>query len=534
MKKNHIHLAAISTFITCLFLLPCFVSAGPEDEIRVALEYDPTTLNILEIKTGIDLPPILHMHEALQATDVKTGERIFENSLTKSARVLKNGKDIQFQMDSGHTFHTGDPVTASDVKWTYEQCVNPENGNLMSAPLSEIEEIEIIDDYNFIFRFYEPYAAWRELLWIGICSKNYYDKVGKEKFKKHPIGSGPLKFVEREVDSHIILEADKNYTWNERVRYRDKKTGKIRIKLVPTKVDYNILKFLIVSDETTRIAMLETGELDLICHILPQNVKRLEKSMHIKLKREATVPSLYAIASRTDNYPIFKDANFARSFQYAINRQEIVDKIFLGEGYPMYMYASKSELGYDPSITYPFNPDKARKLVRQSSYEAGTPITLSYSNAVPNAQLVAAAIQNYMKDVGVTIKVQQLEAGTMATYARNRDPREGHLAFYTWGGGRDPSTRLLLTLPSNSIYNSWRTRKKQKEIDALTYAQARETNKEKRLAILKKIHQLLREEPGGTILYGLNEIYAMSDRIEYNWLPMEAFLFNLQRIKVLK
>jgi ABC-type transport system substrate-binding protein len=139
-----------------------------------------------------------------------------------------------------------------------------------------------------------------------------------------------------------------------------------------------------------------------------------------------------------------------------------------------------------------------------------------------------------MKNVGVTIKVQQLEAGTQATYARNRDPREGHLTIYTWAGGRDPSTRLILTLPSDSIYNAWRTRKKQKEIDELTFAQARETDKKKRLAMLKKIHQTLREEPAGAILFGLNEIYAMSDRIDYNWLPMEAFLFNLQRIKILK
>ena len=134
------------------------------------------------------------------------------------------------------------------------------------------------------------------------------------------------------------------------------------------------------------------------------------------------------------------------AFTYAINRQEIVDKIFLGEGYPMYMFASRSELGYDPSIVYEFNPDRARELVKKSSYKPGTPIILTYTSAIPNAGLVAATIQNYMKDVGVTIKLQKLEAGLQATYARNRDPREGHMSMYAWAGGRDPSTRLLLTL----------------------------------------------------------------------------------------
>jgi ABC-type transport system substrate-binding protein len=106
--------------------------------------------------------------------------------------------------------------------------------------------------------------------------------------------------------------------------------------------------------------------------------------------------------------------------------------------------------------------------------------------------------------------------------------------MYAWAGGRDPSTRLLLTLPTNSIYNSWKTRKKQKEIDELVYAQARETDQAKRLALLKQIHEVLREEPSGAILFGLNQIYAHRDRIEYSWLPNEAYLFMLQRIKVVK
>jgi peptide/nickel transport system substrate-binding protein len=517
-----------------VFSVTAIAFAGPKDVVKVGLHWDPTTMNMLQIKTGIDLPPVLHMHQSLQSTNAYTGERTFENSLSELVEVMPNGKDIKFILRKGNVFHTGDPVTAHDVKWTYEQCANPSNANLMAAPLDEIEDIEIIDDYTFIFRFYEPYAAWRELLWIGICSKKYYEKVGKEKFAKHPVGSGPFRFVERTIGESITLKAVPEFSWQERVPYEDPDTKEQKTKLVERKVDFGTLKFLTVPDDVTRMAMLETGELDLISDILPHNVRRLKRNKHIKIKRATTAPSLFAIAGRADNYPILKDADFSLSFTYAINRQEIVDKIFLGEGYPMYMFASKSELGYDPSVVYEFDPDRARQLVQKSSYKPGTPIILTYTSAIPNAALVAATIQNYMKDVGVTIKLQQLEAGLQATYARNRDPREGHLTMYAWAGGRDPSTRLLLTLPSNSIYNSWKTRKNQKLIDKLSYAQARETDQEKRLAILTKIHEVLREEPSGAILFGLNQIYAMQDRIDYTWLPMEAYLFYLQRITITK
>jgi peptide/nickel transport system substrate-binding protein len=510
------------------------VLAGPKDVVKVGLQYDPTTLNMLTIKTGIDIPVILPMHQLLQLTDPFTGERTFEASLTESAEVLENGKDIKIIMNRGNVFHTGDPVTAHDVKFTYEQCAHPSNANLMAAPLDEIENIEIIDDYTFIFRFYEPYAAWRELLWIGICSKKYYEKVGPKKFGKHPVGSGPFRFVERKIGESITLETVPDFSWQESVPYVDPDTKEEKTKLVERKVDFGTLKFIIVPDDVSRMAMLETGELDLISDILPHKVKRLEKNKHVIIKRETTAPSLFAVGARADNYPIIKDANFSSSFNYAINRQEIIDKIYLGEGYPLYIFASKSELGYDPDFAYEFDPAKAREFVQKSSYIPGTPIILSYSSAIPNAALVAAAIQNYMKDVGITIKLQLLEAGLQATYARTKDPREGHMALYSWQGGRDPSTRLLLTLPSTSIYNSWRTRKNQKLIDKLTLDQARETNPEKRLAILNRIHQVLREEPAGFILFGLNQIYAMQDGIDYSWQPMDAFLFGLQRIKIVK
>ena len=206
---------------------------------------------------------------------------------------------------------------------------------------------------------------WRELLWIGICSKKYYDKVGKEKFGKHPVGSGPFRFVERKIGESITLQADPNFRWQEEVPYVDPVTKEEKTKLVERKVDFGTLKFLTVPDDVTRMAMLETGELDLISDILPHNVKRLKRNKQVIIKRESTAPSMFAIAFRPDNYPILKDNTFGEAFYYAINRQEIVDKIFLGEGYPMYMFASRSELGYNPDIAYEFDPDRARQLVKK-------------------------------------------------------------------------------------------------------------------------------------------------------------------------
>ncbi|MBW2675898.1 MAG: ABC transporter substrate-binding protein, partial [Deltaproteobacteria bacterium] len=219
--------------------------------------------------------------------------------LAESIEVMTNPKDIKVKIYNDATFHTGDPVTAHDVKWTYEQCLDPQNANMMAGPLDEIESIEVLDDYTFIFHFWEPYAAWRELMWIGICSKKYYDRVGREQFRKHPVGSGLLRFVERKIGESITLEVDPNYTRYERLK---KVFG-----IDPPNFRY--LQFVVVPDEVSRVAMLETGELDIVGGILPHQMKRLRRNRHVKIKRCGTVPSLIGLAANPYADPIMRDSD---------------------------------------------------------------------------------------------------------------------------------------------------------------------------------------------------------------------------------
>ncbi|MBW2675897.1 MAG: hypothetical protein JRD89_21275 [Deltaproteobacteria bacterium] len=170
-----------------------------------------------------------------------------------------------------------------------------------------------------------------------------------------------------------------------------------------------------------------------------------------------------------------------------------MDRIFLGEGYPLFRYASKSELGYDPAVSYIFNLEKAREYLKKSTYTPGYPLMLTYTSSTPNSSLIAAALQKYLTDVGITVKLRKLEEGTAATYSRTKDPKIGPLRLYVWGGGRDPSTRLLLSIVSTSPYCSDTNRPRKEELDALCYAQAHELDESKRLKLLDKIHAILDE-----------------------------------------
>jgi ABC-type transport system substrate-binding protein len=198
------------------------------------------------------------------------------------------------------------------------------------------------------------------------------------------------------------------------------------------------------------------------------------------------------------------------------------------------MYANVAEYGYDPSVSFDFDPEKAKAYLKESGYKKGTPLTISYASDIPNASLVAASIQKYLKAIGITIKLQKLDVGTMATYAKKQDKRYGAMGLYTWGGTRDPSLRMQLTLNSKGMYAAYPNRYNKDEMDALIKKQGQEMDHETRLEQLAEIHKIWVEDPGSIVLFGLDMIYAMRNRIDFSWTPNEPNLANVHKIKIVK
>lgn len=166
----------ISRYLFILVSVCIFGSTGfaVDDVIKVALNASPSTLNVMELKTNIDVTFSVAIHEGLMGFEYKTGKRVMV--LAKSITVMENNKDLRIRLKKNARFHNGDPLTAHDVKFSYEEAVDPKNANILAGPLDEIEEIEVLDDYNLIFRFYDPYAPWLELMTLGIVPKNIIRK----------------------------------------------------------------------------------------------------------------------------------------------------------------------------------------------------------------------------------------------------------------------------------------------------------------------------------------------------------------------
>ena len=98
----------------------------------------------------------------------------------------------------------------------------------------------------------------------------------------------------------------------------------------------------------------------------------------------------------------------------------------------------------------------------------------------------------------------------------------------------DPTIRHMMTMMSGSQYGYYKVGPRQKEMDKLILAQASETNPQKRLALLKKLHQINNADPAQIAVLGLNQIYAMNKRIDYNWESWRQFFRGFERVKKVK
>jgi len=167
-------------------------------------------------------------------------------SLAETWTASKDGLSYEFVLRKGVKFHNGDPVTAEDVKFSFERY----HGAAAKLLKDRVREITIVDPGRVRFQLKEPWpdfmtfygtsatgAAW-------IVPKKYVEKVGEDGFKKAPIGAGPYKFVSFNPGIDLVLEAFDGY-WRK----------------VPS---VKRLVFRSMPDETTRAAALKAGDVDIV------------------------------------------------------------------------------------------------------------------------------------------------------------------------------------------------------------------------------------------------------------------------------
>ncbi len=370
-------------------------AAAPKEEVKTAAQYLGYEIPLprMEGVSANDWIQLLYDHLIGSTSDMKLSP---EMSLAKKWEMSPDGITWTFYLRTGVKFHDGVELTAKDVKFSLEQIMLPDSkANNSGVFRQAIKSIEVKDPYTLVIQCKRPFLFLAHFLSdiegmdTVVIPKDHFERVGQEQFIKHPIGSGPYKWHSQLVGSYIKLESTGKKHWRDGVP------------------KYKYMTYLLIPEESSRIAMLRTGEAD-IAMVSRESMKEvLGAGLKIIPERGAGVLCFYPDMQWTS--PVFSDIRFRKALNLAIDKEAIIKHLLLGQGVPIATLPGNAMVtcGGDPTLKpYPYNPEEARRLIKEGGYE-GYEFDVPVFDRVefPELPRAAEAVVGYWQKVGLKPKI---------------------------------------------------------------------------------------------------------------------------------
>ena len=513
--------AAIATILLAASL--AHAQEGPKDTITVGFATESTTLDPSRAAAGADYYFIGQMFEQL----VRRGpdnQRV--NWLAESYTVDKNnGKPIiDVHLRKGVKFHNGDPLTAEDFEFSFNRQRDPKISRIAHLQAA-VERFEIVDPYHFRLHFSEGDATYdTDSLRLWALPKKYFQQVGEEGFVARPVGTGPWKFVARNVKTDIKFDFFDEY-WNKEHRPTVKH---LHIKIIP--------------EDLTRVAALKTGAVDLIESVPVAAVAELRKMPGIKTATLNTSNNLFIqLATQIPGTP-WNDVRVRRAAAHAIDMDAIIKNVLFGQG-ERYAQLSPDDFGYDPAQKpYAYDPKKSRQLLTEAGFPRGfdTPCYNFTTQREPNLKEVGEAIFAYFGAVGIRCKpLQGVEYTAWLNLIRRwpegttQKPMDGAASSMYGHSGNDVSNAWSATLhtfePARGFGSSSNT--SVPELDRMIEEQKRELDPEKRIVMIRKIAEIKHDQVlAGVTTYRPLITLAWRDNVHFVPWAMPSYWRAMQEV----
>lgn len=286
--------------------------------------------------------------------------------------------------NEGRTFHDGSPLTATDVKATYDALLNPTTGSPHRASLNNVSEVIVLDLDRLDFILKRPDSFFPGRLTHGIVPAHLL--MANHNFGTQPIGSGPFSFLARPSEGKLRLCRQK---------------------------DGFILEFLEVKDPTVRVLKLLGGEVDLLQGDLSPELSRyLETRPEVRVTHLQGTTFSYLGFNLRD--PITADPRIRQAVAYAIDREKCIRYILGGNARLAGALLPPEHWAGHPNLSgISHDPDRARALLAEAGYGPEHPLTLTYKTSNdPLRVRIATLFQRQLAEVGIRVDLRNYDWGT--------------------------------------------------------------------------------------------------------------------------
>jgi peptide/nickel transport system substrate-binding protein len=436
--------------------------------------------------TGILIPFMVYyaLHDAL--VKPMPGNRMTP-CLAESWSVSPDGLVYEFALRRSVKFHNGDPVTADDVKFSFERY----RGVSAKILKEKIRQVHVVDPHHVRFQLKEPWpdfltfyatpatgAAW-------IVPRRYIEKVGDEGFKKAPVGAGPYRFVSFTPGVELVVDANEQY-WR-----KIPSVKRLLLKAVP--------------DEVTRATTLKRGEIDVGYTFRGAVAEDVRRTGGLTLKPVRFYGEQWLLfTEQWDPKSPWADRRVRLAVNHSIDRQAMNESVTLG-----FSRMTGSIIPRDfefswPAPPYPYDAAKARQLLAEAGYPRGLEAELWTDTGFAEQ---TEAIANYLAAVGIRTRMRTLERA--AYFSQLREKKLRPLVYVASAAYGSAATRIDSFVSAGGLYayGSY------SDIEGLIQEQATERDRRRREETLHRIQQMMHERVMFAPIWDIASLAAYGPRV---------------------
>jgi len=501
-------------------------SSSPKTETQVSdvviYGYDSEMITLdpsIDFSTSIVI--LANVYECL----VKYTDKGLEPWLATSWESNENGTEWIFHLRKGVKFHTGNELTAKDVKWSIERTIRMGMGPAFIW--DPIESIEIIDDYTIKFKLKYPanlpliasstYGAY-------IMDSEFLSQIGDDEAisnylnEGHDAGTGPYMVIKYDPKTETHLKKFDEY-WG---GWEEDQFGTAIIKIIP--------------DRALREQMVVSGEIHIARALPLDDIPKLQQNPNVVIHEDPSFRVLYGMLNTKK--PPLNNKLVRKALSYATPYKDIVDYVLGGHGYVAKGPIPKGMMGYFEDLpTYTYNIEKARQLLAEAGYpNGGFKLVLTYTQGDDAQRKVAELLKAEWQKLGIEVEIRSMNWEQQWALARS-DPENAQdiFLFYWWPTYPTPYDYLfnMFHCENETLFNLcyYCNPEFDNLIDQAVILEASDPQKAEQL--YRQAIEILIDDAPAIFFYSENHIYGVHKSITgfkaYPAYPIVVFFYELRK-----